>query len=425
MTPPQYDIILFGATSFVGKLTTRYLYELYGVNGKGGSNQKEQLNWAIAARSETKLNELCESLGYRATRLPKLIVNADNIEQLRDMCRQTRLVISTVGPYALYGELLIRACVENGTDYCDLTGEVQWVHRMIDSFQQQAETTGARIVNCCGFDCVPSDMGVYYLQQQAKQHFGKYCKQVSMRVKTLKGGLSGGTLASLFNIVKEAAHDPKLRQELADPYSLCPGDFPKTTRQHPIGFARYDSNYHCWLAPFVMAPVNERIVLRSNALAAQMPESAATHFYGSDFQYDEAILTTDGIGGRCIATGASVFTFLFTLGAAIAPTRWALEKLLPAPGTGPSEEVQENGFYDLRFIGRTDEGETIQVKVTGDKDPGYAGTAKILGQTAVCLAKDINKAEKSGGFWTTASLFDERLLARLQNHAGMIFEPVP
>lgn len=422
MNQSKYDLVLFGATSFVGKLTARYLYRLYGVNGQGGSIQDEPLNWAIAARSAAKLDELSESLGLAASHLPKLIVNADNIEQLRAMCQQTNLVISTVGPYALYGELLIRACVENGTDYCDLTGEVQWVRRMINNYQQQAEESGARIVNCCGFDCVPSDMGVYFLQQQAQQRFQHYCKQVSMRVKTVKGGFSGGTLASLFNVVKEASHDPQLRRELKDPYSLCPEGFPKTTAQHPINFASYDEDFHSWLAPFVMAAVNERIVFRSNALAIQHPEWQSLPNYGTDFQYNEAILTADKFTGRCIASSAASFTVLFTLGVAFPPTRWALEKLLPSPGTGPSETVQENGFFDLRFFGRTDQGETIMVKVTGDKDPGYAGTAKILGQTAVCLVKDISKSEKPGGFWTTATLFDQRLLDRLQNNAGIKFE---
>jgi short subunit dehydrogenase-like uncharacterized protein len=247
------------------------------------------------------------------------------------------------------------------------------------------------------------------------QRFAQPCTRVKMRVKAMRGGMSGGTSASLLNVVKEAAADPALRRELADPYSLCPPSEARPARQPAVSFARYDDDFHAWIAPFVMAAINTRIVHRSNALSEQA--------YGSAFRYDEAMLTGRGVGGGIAATGLAAGIAGFTVAAALRPSRWALERfVLPAPGDGPSPQAQRRGFFDLRFFGRTENGQTLKVKVTGDRDPGYGSTGKMLGEAAACLALDVSKADRPGGFWTPATVFGDRLIGRLQAHAGLSFE---
>ncbi len=211
---PHFDLIVFGATSFVGQILTRYLAETYGLNG--------ELKWAIAGRSESKLQSVRGSLvpvlGDEAKHLPILLADAARDEQVRALCEQTNVIVSTVGPYALYGEPLVKACAESGTDYCDLTGEPQWIKRMLEKYEASAKASGARIVHCCGFDSVPSDMGVYFLQAEAQKAWnGKTASRIKMRVKAAKGGMSGGTVASIIQLTKEVMADPALRKELANP----------------------------------------------------------------------------------------------------------------------------------------------------------------------------------------------------------------
>ncbi len=281
MSARPNDLIVFGATSFVGKILCRYLLEAFGPRG--------DLKWAVAGRSEEKLVELRRSLGMKAAKLPVLVADAADEQALGRMCRQGRVVVSTVGPYALYGEPLVKVCAETGTDYCDLTGEVQWIRRMLDRYEDEARASGARVVHSCGFDSIPSDLGVHFLQQRAKERFGKPCTRVKMRVKAMRGGFSGGTVASMMNAVKQATTDPALRRELANPYSLCPAGQSKDTRQPGVSFAEYDPDFDAWVAPFVMAAINTRIVHRSNALKR--------HAYGKDFRYDEAMLAGRGLQG--------------------------------------------------------------------------------------------------------------------------------
>lgn len=406
MNDHQYDIVVFGATSFVGQILCRYLANTYGV-GSG-------LDWAIAGRSGSKLEALKSDLGDAAKTLPTLIADASDDVALAELCRQTRVVISTVGPYALYGEPLIHACVESGTDYCDLTGEVQWIRRMIQRYEDQAKASGARIVHCCGFDSIPSDLGVWFLQQEASKAFGKPCGQVKMRVKAAKGGMSGGTVASLMNVAKEAVADPQLRKELANPFSISPSGHKSQVRQPNVKGAEFDKDFEAWLAPFVMAAINTRIVHRSNALQDTV--------YGKEFQYDEAMIVGKGLKGRATAYGVAAALGGFLAASAIKPTRWVLEKFVPKPGEGPSPEAQQAGFYDLRFVGHTDDGHTIRTKVTGDQDPGYGSTGKMLGEAGSCLAFDISKDDVPGGFWTPASIFGEKLVERLGAKAGLTFE---
>lgn len=407
MSQQPFDIVVFGATSFVGQILSRYLLETVGVDG--------EVRWAIAGRSEGKLLNLKTDLGMAAENLAILVADASDESSLRALCEQTRVVISTVGPYALYGEPLVKVCTELGTDYCDLTGEVQWIRKMIETYEDQAKASGARIVHCCGFDSIPSDMGVYFLQQQAKQTFGAPCTQIKMRVRTAKGEFSGGTVASLMNVAKEAASNPALRKELANPFSLCPPEHRSTARQPNVKSAEFDSDFDVWLAPFVMAAINTRIVHRSNALMGAA--------YGKEFLYDEAMMTGKGVKGRLAAYGITAAMGSFLVASAIKPTRYVLERfVVPKPGEGPSDDAQKNGFYDLRFIGKTAKGQSIRTKVTGDMDPGYGSTGKMLGQAGLCLALDVSKTDKAGGFWTPSSIFGDHLLNRLREHSGLTFE---
>lgn len=412
---PQYDLVVFGATSFVGKILTAYLAEYLSQQGSTG----EQITWAIAGRSQAKLDALKSELGAHGKDLDTIIADVNDAAAIKALCEQTRVVVSTVGPYALYGEAMIKACVETGTDYCDLTGETQWIKKMIDSYQDQAVQSGARIVHCCGFDSVPSDMGVYFLQQQALKQWQAPATQVKMRVKSLKGGASGGTVASLINVIQEAAADPALRKELVNPYLLTPKNHGFNARQHYVKSAEFDQDFDAWIAPFVMSAVNERVVHRSNALAGNA--------YGDQFTYNEAMLTGHGWKGRSRAYSLVAGLGAFMLGAANKRSSQLMERyLLPKAGEGPTPEQQRTGRFDLRFIGKSATGQTIRTKVTGDRDPGYGSTGKMLGQAALSLVLDHHdqqqKTGRQGGFWTPATMFDQRYVERLKQHAGITFE---
>ncbi|MGO9461707.1 MAG: saccharopine dehydrogenase family protein [Rhodomicrobium sp.] len=405
MNAKPYDIIVFGATSFVGRLLCRYFATQFSPG---------EIRWAAAGRSDERLKQMRQSLGPKAADIPLVIADAASEPSLQAMCAEARVIISTVGPYALYGEPLVKVCAGSGTDYCDLTGEVQWIRRMLDRYEKTTQATGARIVHCCGFDSVPSDLGVYFLQRHANERFGRYCKHVKMRVKAIRGGASGGTIASLMNVAKEAAADPALRRDLRNPYLLCPREHQPETRQESLNGPRYDPDFKSWLAPFVMAGINTRVVHRSNALS--------NYAYGEDFRYDEAMLTGTGARGRMIAYAIAGALAGFLTMTAIPPARWFLKRFfLPAPGEGPSPDSQKKGFYDLRFLGLLGDGRTISVKVTGDADPGYGSTSKMLGQIGACLALGSGD-KKGGGFWTPATILGDQLPRALQKHAGLSFE---
>jgi short subunit dehydrogenase-like uncharacterized protein len=414
MQKKQYDVVIFGATSFVGQILCRYLLNEYGAgDGTDTKRNGRSLSWAIAGRSRSKLAALLKDLDAPAL----AIIEADAADEaaLNALCAQTRVVVSTVGPYALYGETLMRVCAQTGTDYCDLTGEPAWVRRMIAQYADAAAKSGARIINCCGFDSIPSDLGVWFLQQQSLLHYGEPCVTVKMGVKAMRGAASGGTVASMVNAVKEATQNKELRRELVNPYSLCMMEAKPTIRQTNIKSPVFDADFNAWAAPFVMAAINVRIVLRSNALSG--------FAYTEKFKYHEAMLMGTGFKGRYKATALSAGLGGFVTAAAIPPTRWVMEKfILPAPGEGPSPAAQEKGFYDFRFIGHTADGRDLKVKVTGDRDPGYGSTAKILGEAAACLALDVPKNKLGGGFWTPSHALGQPLLDRLVRHAGLTFE---
>ena len=404
----RHDIVIYGATSFVGRILTRYMFEQYGVG--------RDVDWAIAARSADRLHALRAELGPDAARLPMIVADADDPKALEAMCLRSRVMVSTVGPYALYGEPLIAACVRAGIDYCDLTGEVQWIRRMIERYETEARASGARIVHCCGFDSIPSDLGVAFVQRECQRRFSATAERVKMRVRAMRGGFSGGTAASLLNVAKEVRANPALRRELANPYSLCVGvSNVADARQSSMSSAAYDGDFQTWVAPFVMAAINTRIVHRSNALAG--------YAYGRGFRYDEAVSVGRGAKGRIAANLSALGLGVFMLASAFGPTRALLERfVLPKPGEGPSPEAQRTGFFDLRFQARCADGRSLRAKVTGDRDPGYGSTAKMLAQSAACLAFDLRHGERRGGFWTPATLLGDRLIERLVAYAGLRFE---
>lgn len=405
MDSKTLDIILFGATSFVGKITTQYLLNEVGI-GKG-------VTWAIAGRSLGKLKQLKNQLGPEAENMPIIVADSADSASLTKMCQQGRVILSTVGPYALYGESLVEACVHNGNDYCDLTGEAYWIKKMLDKYQLRAEKTGARIINCCGFDSIPSDLGVYFLQKASHQQFGTVCKDVKLRVKAMKGGVSGGTVASGIEMAKAVKKDPSLRRKMGNPYLLCQSQTSRV-KQPRILKPTFDKDFNAWSAPFIMETINSRIVLRSNNLQQ--------HDGFEDFTYGEAVLTGKGRQGYFRAWGITLGLGGFGLAAKNKLLRFLIQKfLLPKPGEGPSPKEQENGYFDLRIIGKNNQ-QSLTIKVTGDKDPGYGCTAKMLTQAGLCMAFDISKTELSGGFWTPATAMNEKLIKRLVASAGMTFE---
>jgi short subunit dehydrogenase-like uncharacterized protein len=404
MSAKPYDVIVFGATSFVGQLLCRYLASQFNPG---------TLKWAAAGRSIEKLEHTRRSLNIKGgAEIPLIVADARDENSLVALCTQTRVVVSTVGPYTLYGEPLVKVCAERGTDYCDLTGEVQWIRRMLDRYETTVSKSGARIVHCCGFDSVPSDLGVHFLQKRAFERLGRYCSHVKMRVKAIRGGVSGGTISSIVNTVTEAVENPALRRALQDPYLLCPPDHQPKTRQESLNRPQYDRDFDAWLAPFIMAGTNICVVHRSNALL--------NYAYGEDFRYDEAMLTGEGQRGRIKAYAIAGALGGLVAMIAMAPTRWLLQRfILPAPGQGPSPRSQADGFFDLRFLGVFDDGRTIAAKVTGDADPGYASTSKMLGQVAACLANQ--RVNRTGGFWTPATLLGDTLIEALEQNAGLSF----
>ena len=406
MTKPSFDLIVYGATSFVGQILTRYLVEHVGVN--------KTVNWAIAGRSASKLDALKTSLGTAGDDLTVIIADADNADALAHMAKSTRVIATTVGPYALYGEALVKACAENGTDYCDLCGEAYWIKRMIVKYADAAKQSGARIVSCCGFDSIPSDLGVHFLQQHGQQRFGRYFNSIKLAVNAMKGGASGGTLASIIEAVKAAKSDPKLRKDMNNPYILCP-EIPDL--RHPqvsIKGPAYDADFQRWSAPFIMEAINARVVLRSNMLLGMA--------YGDDFLYREQMITGKGFKGRLSAIGLTAGLGLFAVTVIINPLRAFMQRyVLPKPGEGPSPEAQLAGYFDLSLLGKNEDGKTLKVRVTGDRDPGYGCTAKMLAQASLCLAFDITQEQCNGGFWTPATAMGDQLTDRLTQHAGMTF----
>lgn len=403
------DLVLFGATSFVGRILCAYLVERHGTDGP--------LRWAIAGRDRARLDQVAEDVGADRPGPPveRIVVDATDADGLRDMARRSSVVVSTVGPYARYGSELVAAVAEIGTDYCDLTGEPQWMRRMIDAHHDTAVRSGARVLHACGFDSIPSDLGVWFTQQQALARWQEPCTDVQMQVRSMRGGPSGGTVASMLDLVQEAATDREVRRLLADPYALVPDDVRPSAAQPARRGVGRDRRSGQWLAPFVMAAVNTKVVHRTNALAGQP--------WGPGFRYDESMTTGSGPLGVLGSIGVTAGVGIGTALAATGPTRRLLQRVVPSPGEGPSPEAQARGHFELGFRGSTADGRTITTSVTGDRDPGYGSTAKMLGEVAVLLG-ETPAATLGGGFWTPASAFGDVLVERLGEHAGMDFREV-
>jgi short subunit dehydrogenase-like uncharacterized protein len=381
------DIIVYGATGYTGRLVCEYLNRQYGVNGK--------VKWAMAGRSQDKIDSVREEMGIPAD-VPTVVADANDLASIKSMVEGTRVLLTTVGPYQLYGSDVVAACAQAGTDYVDLCGEPAWMHEMIAKHQADAQASGARIVFSCGFDSVPFDLGAFFLQEQAKKTFGGALPRIKGRVRAMKGTFSGGTLASFKATMAAAAKQPEMMKVLGNPFALTPGF---TGAAQPAGTKpSFDEDLNSWSAPFVMATINTKNIHRSNFLLG--------HAYGEDFVYDEMMLTGPGEKGEATANAVAADKSM-----ANDPRK---------PGEGPSKEERENGYYDVLFAGSNDKGDSLRVSVKGDKDPGYGSTSKMIAESAVCLVKNPDAA--SGGIWTPASAMGSLLIERLQDNAGLTFQ---
>lgn len=383
----ELGIVVYGATGFTGRLVAEYLNRQYGVNG--------EVQWAMAGRSQQKLEAVRDELGIDKA-ITLVVADANDPASLQAMVEQARVVLTTVGPYQLYGSELVAACAAAGTDYVDLCGEPTWMHAMIEAHSEAAKASGARIVFSCGFDSVPFDLGVYFLQQMAQQELGSPVSRVRGRVRSMVGTWSGGTLASARATMKAAGKDAALLNVLVNPFSLAEGF---TGPDQPEGNAvLFDEAIDSWVAPFMMAVINTKNIHRSNLLL--------DHKYGEAFVYDEMVMTGGGDSGKDIATAISKDTSMATD--------------TTAPGEGPSKEEREAGSYDLLFVGEANDGQTIKISVKGDKDPGYGSTCGIIAESAACLL--LHPELASGGIWTPAPAMGDVLINRLVTHAGLVFE---
>ena len=387
MSEREFDVIVFGASGYTGKLVAEYMGKEYG--------NDESISWAIAGRNKDKLSSVKKDLNLNE-RVSIIEVDSTNKDSLDSMTNSAKCVLTTVGPYQLYGSSLVQSCSENGTDYVDLTGEPGWMYEMINAHQDTAKKSGARIVFSCGFDSIPFDLGVYFVQQAAQEKYGKPAKHVRGRVKAMNGEFSGGTIASLGATMATLKEKPELIQVLSNPFSLTEGF--EGPAQLDDSKVLLDEKLNMWVAPFVMAPINTKNIHRSNALLG--------HAYGEDFCYDEMMIAGEGEEGKQIADAMNSSN---PMGG----------DNLPQPGEGPSKESREKGNYDVLFFADFDEG-SIEARVTGDMDPGYGSTSKMIAESALCLIQDCE--DLSGGMYTPAPAMGEKLIKRLTKNAGLTFD---
>ncbi len=378
----EFDVVVYGATGFTGRLVAEYLI--------GNARGKR---WAMAGRSADKLAEVRDLIGAPAdTRL--IVADASDEASLAAMCAQTKVVLTTVGPYQTYGNELVAACAATGTDYVDLCGEPAWMRHKIDAHADAAKASGARIVFSCGFDSIPFDLGVLFLQDIVTAEAGAPAPRIKGRVRKMQGTFSGGTAASMKATMAAAAKDFSVVGLLKNPFALTPG-FEGPSQ--PMGLIpEYDKATGMWAAPFIMAPINTKNVHRTNALLL--------HPYGEEFKYDEMLLTTIGDAGKAMAEG-------------IAKMNPMSDSKGPKPGEGPSKEERDNGFYEIVFIAEGPDGKTRKAVVKGDRDPGYGSTSKMIAEAAMLLAE----TKAGGGIWTPGAVMGRPLIERLVEHAGLTF----
>jgi len=382
-----FDIVVHGATGFTGRLVIEYLLQRY----PAGSG----VRWAMGGRSADKLAAVRDEVGAPED-TPFVVTDSADAASLAALMAQTRLVLTTVGPYQLYGNELVAACATAGVDYVDLCGEPAWMRKMIDAHEAQARASGARIVFSCGFDSIPFDLGVLLLQNEMKTRFGSSASRVRGRVRKMKGTFSGGTAASLKATMAAAMQDPAVLALLRNPFSLTPGF--EGPRQPSGTKPMLEEELGLWVAPFVMAAINTRNVHRSNFLLQ--------HAWGADFVYDEMMITGAGEKGEAIAHAVAADKSLGAEGG-------------PQPGEGPSRAEREAGYYDVLFLGHDSAGHTLRVGVKGDRDPGYGSTSRMIAEAAVCLLQEAKTT--AGGIWTPASALGQPLITRLQKNAGLSF----
>ncbi|MDB5432566.1 MAG: saccharopine dehydrogenase [Caulobacter sp.] len=384
----DFEVILYGATGYTGRLVAEHLLKTYGASG--------DLTWAMAGRNLDKLAEIRDGIGAPAA-LPLIQADAADAASLAAMAARAKVIISTVGPYQLYGSPLVAACAKAGTDYVDLTGESHWIAEMLAAHEAEAKASGARLVFSCGFDSIPFDLGVWYLQREAARRLGAPVPRVRGRVREIAGGLSGGTLYSGMATMTAAKANPSIGAVLANPFALTPGF---TGPEQPDGDKPYeDKAAGSWVAPFMMAGINTKAVHRTNFMLG--------HPWGEDFKYDEMLM----VAGEPAQDDPAAAMGGFSFGAAG----------MPQPGEGPTKDERENGSYDLLFIGEAADGRLLRAVVHGDKDPGYGSTSKILGEAAVCLAREVPRDVTPGGVWTPAAAMGAQLVARLPAKAGLTF----
>ena len=388
----KFDIVVYGATGFTGQLVAEYLAEHY--------RGDRDLKWAMAGRSLDKLASVRDAIGAPAD-TPLIVADAGDPGSLKAMVDQTRSIISTVGPYQLYGRDLLAACATSGTDYLDLCGEPVWMRQMIEAHEATAKASGARIVFSCGFDSVPFELGAFYVQEEAKRVFGAPAPRVKGRVRDMRGTLSGGTAASAKATFDAVAKDLSLVAILNDPFALTPGF--KGPKQPKGNKSVFEEDLQSWAAPFMMALINTRNVHRSNALMG-FP-------YGKEFVYDEMVLTGPGEKGE-----ANARKVVAANGEKTGPNA-------PKPGEGPSKEERENGRYDLLYVAIAPDGREVRAAVKGDRDPGYGSTSKMISECAICLLRDT--PEVAGGIWTPGAAMQHKLIKRLVDHAGLTFAVEP
>lgn len=387
-TGREFDVIVYGSTGYTGRLVAEYLAKTYGVGG--------EVKWAMAGRSQEKLAAVRDEIGAPAE-TPFVVADANDPASLKAMAERAGCICTTVGPYQLYGEALVSACADAGTDYVDLCGEPGWMYQMIEKYESAAQASGARIVFSCGFDSIPFDLGVWFTQEAAKERFGAPVSRIKGRVRKMQGTFSGGTAASLKATLAAVKEDPSLLGVLQNPLSLTMG-FQGPDQPHGMAPIE-DKDIGSWSAPFIMASINTKNVHRSNALMG--------HGYGEDFVYDEMMLTGPGDQGKAAAEAVASMDMMGGDGG-------------PKPGEGPTKEERESGFYDVMFYGTSADGQVIIGGVTGDKDPGYGSTSKMIAESAICLVKD--NTGTPGGIWTPAPAMGSHLVKRLTEKAGLTFE---
>ncbi len=393
MSNRRFDIIVWGATGFTGKLVVEYLRDYH-----------PTVKVAIGGRNQTKCQQVLDDLNLD---WPIIIADAFDEVSLRTLVAQTSVVCTTVGPYSKYGHLLVGLCVEEGTHYCDLTGESPFVRETIDRHHALAEEKGVSIVHACGFDSIPSDLGVFYTQQYVQSETGQYATEVHARTGKMKGGFSGGTIASMVEMLDSLPERPELPRLLMNPYALNPDSkFKGPDGADQVG-VRFEKLSNRWTAPFVMAPTNTRIVRRSHALQG-FP-------YGKSFVYTESMGFPKGLKGWSMAV--SVTLGMGTLIGAMVSSKWLRhqiwQRMLPQPGEGPSREERDNGYFTMHFFAKVGE-QVYEGRVSDTIDPGYACTAKMLAESCLCLVENRSELPKVGGVLTPSVAFGEVLVSRLQ-----------